>query len=130
MAEGIKEFAGTLRAEPVSLSELIHQYVRVAIETAVREELRAVLGTTPYERSEFRRGYRNGTKARTLTGPTGSVALSVPRATLFSVAGAQEWTSAIVPAINGECLRSRKRSSPRTWPAATRAGFAARSNHC
>ena len=97
MAEGIKEFAGTLRAEPVSLSELIHQYVRVAIETAVREELRAVLGTTPYERSEFRRGYRNGTKARTLTGPTGSVALSVPRATLFSVAGAQEWTSAIVP---------------------------------
>ena len=71
MGKGIKEPAGALRGEPVSLSELIHQYVRAAIETAVREELRAALGTTPYERSEVRRGYRNGTKARTLTGPTG-----------------------------------------------------------
>jgi len=97
MGKGIKEPAGALRGEPVSLSELIHQYVRVAIETAVREELRAALGTTPYERSEVRRGYRNGTKARTLTGPTGPVALSVPRATLFAVAGAKEWTSMIVP---------------------------------
>src|SRR3989442_783574 len=97
MGKGIKEPAGALRGESVSLSELIHQYVRAAIETAVREELRAALGTTPYERSEVRRGYRNGTKARTLTGPTGPVALSVPRATLFAVAGAKEWTSVIVP---------------------------------
>jgi putative transposase len=83
--------------DPVSLSELIHQHVRVAIETAVHEELRAALGTTPYERSEVRRGYRNGTKPRTLTGPTGPVALTVPRATLFNGAGAKEWTSAIIP---------------------------------
>ena len=65
--------------------------------TAVHEELRAALGTGPYERTEVRRGYRNGTKARTLTGPTGPVALTVPRATLFNVAGAKEWTSAIIP---------------------------------
>ena len=95
MAKGISNSVGAHAVEPVSLSELIHQQVRVAIETAVREELRAALGTTPYERSEVRRGYRNGTKARTLTGPTGPVVLSLPRATLF--AGTKEWTSRIVP---------------------------------
>ena len=56
---------------------LIHQHVRVAIELAVHEELRAALGATPYERSDVRRGYRNGTKARTLTGPTGAVLASL-----------------------------------------------------
>ena len=64
MAKGISNSIGAHAVEPVSLSELIHQHVRVAIETAVHEELRAALGTTPYERSDVRRGYRNGTKAR------------------------------------------------------------------
>jgi putative transposase len=95
MGKGISKSVGAHELEPVSLSELIHQHVRAAIETAVHEELRTALGTTPYERSEVRRGYRNGTKARTLTGPTGPVALTLPRATLFT--GAKEWTSAIVP---------------------------------
>jgi transposase-like protein len=95
MGKSIKQPVAPHELQPVSLSELIHQYVRVAIETAVHEELRAVLGASPYERSEVRRGYRNGTKARTLTGPTGPVALTLPRATLF--AGAKEWTSTIVP---------------------------------
>src|SRR2546427_2392252 len=97
MGEGIREGARAQELEPVSLSQQIHQHVRVAIETAVHEELRAALGTGPYERTEVRRGYRNGIKARTLTGPTGPVALTVPRATLFNVVGAKEWTSAIIP---------------------------------
>src|SRR2546422_5523468 len=95
MGKGIREDARAHELEPVSLSALIHQHVRIAIETAMHEELRAALGTTPYERSRLRRGYRNGTKTRTLTGPTGPVALTLPRATLF--AGAKEWTSRIVP---------------------------------
>src|SRR5947208_11618412 len=95
MGKGIREAAAAHGLEPLSLSALIHQHVRIAIETAVHEELRAALGTTPYERSELRRGYRNGTTARTLTGPTGPVVLTLPRATLF--AGAKEWTSRIVP---------------------------------
>src|SRR5437016_4534592 len=95
MGKTIREAPRALELEPVSLSELIHREIRVAIETAVHEELRAALGTTPYERSQLRRGYRNGTKTRTLTGPTGPVALTLPRATLF--AGAKEWTSRIVP---------------------------------
>ena len=97
MEKRISKSVGAHELEPVSLSELIHQHVRVAIETAVHEELRAALGATPYQHSEVRRGYRNGIKARTLTGPTGPVALSVPRATLFNVAGAKEWTSTIIP---------------------------------
>src|SRR5712692_10368469 len=95
MGKGIRKMRGAHELEPVSRSALIHQHVRIAIETAVHEELRAALGTTPYERSDVRRGYRNGTKVRTLTGPTGPVALTLPRATLF--AGAKEWTSRIVP---------------------------------
>src|SRR5712692_5762879 len=95
MGKGISNSVGAHEVAPVSLSELIHQHVRAAIETAVHEELRVVLGATPYERSEVRRGYRNGTKARTLTGPTGPAALTLPRATLF--ASAKEWTSAIAP---------------------------------
>jgi Peptidase A4 family len=54
MGTSIREAARTQELEPLSLSALIHQEIRVAIETAA-------LGTTPYERSEIRRGYRNGT---------------------------------------------------------------------
>jgi transposase-like protein len=98
MGKGIKEEARAQELEPVSLSELIHQHVRAAIETAVHEELRAALGTSPYERRDVRRRYRNGVRERTLTGPTGPVALTLPRATLFSGAGdVKEWTSSIVP---------------------------------
>src|SRR6266852_4359879 len=97
MSKGISKPVGAHEPALVSLSALIHQHVRVAIETAVHEELRAALGATPYERSEVRRGYRNGIKTRTLTGPTGPVALTVPRATLFADGGAREWTSAILP---------------------------------
>jgi hypothetical protein len=95
MGNSIREVPRALELEPVSLSELVHREIRVAIETAVHEELHAALATTPYERSQLRRGYRNGTKTRTLTGPTGPVALTLPHATLF--AGAKEWTSRIVP---------------------------------
>jgi transposase-like protein len=97
MGKSIRKPAGAPELEPVSLGGLIHQHVRIAIETAVHEELQAVLGATPYERSATRRGYRNGIKERTLTGPTGSVALTLPRATVFRAAGAKEWTSTILP---------------------------------
>src|SRR2546427_9682498 len=69
MGKGISQSVGAHELEPVSLSTLIHQHVRAAIETAVHEELRAALGTSPYERNEVRRGYRNGIRERTLTGP-------------------------------------------------------------
>ena len=55
MGTRIREGARAKDLESLSLSQLIHQEVRVAIETAVHEELRAALGTTPYERSEAAR---------------------------------------------------------------------------
>ena len=97
MGKGISKPVGADELESVSLGALIHQHERAAIERAVHEELRAALGTSPYERSEVRRGYRNGIRARTLTGLTGPVALALPRATLFRGAGAKEWASTIVP---------------------------------
>ena len=94
MDKGIRKPAAAPDIERISLGELIHQHVRVAIETAVHEELHVALGVRSYERHEGRRGYRNGTKTRMLTGPSGPLALTVPRATLF---GGREWTSALLP---------------------------------
>jgi transposase-like protein len=82
---------------PGSLGELIHVAVRHAIEVAVDEELTAALGARPYQRGGDRGGYRNGTKPRTLTGPAGPLALTVPRARLFSPAGPREWASTLLP---------------------------------
>ncbi len=83
--------------EEISLGVLIHQHVRAAVEQAVQEELAAVLGVELYERSEARRGERNGSKARTLTGPTGPLELTLPRARLFRPGGSEEWASKLVP---------------------------------
>jgi transposase-like protein len=94
MDKGIRKPTATPDIGRISLGELIHQHVRVAIETAVYEELHGALGVRSYERHEARRGYRNGTKTRTLTGPSGPLALTVPRATLF---GGHEWTSVVLP---------------------------------
>jgi len=82
-----------------TLGELIHREIREAIEEAVFEELEAALGRR-YERIEAgeRRGYRHGTRLRTLTGPTGPVELEVPRARLRDAGGeAHEWRSRLVP---------------------------------
>ena len=84
MAKGSRKSERTQEIEPVSLGELIHAQVRGAIEAAVHEELAVALEAAPYERNRTRRGYRNGVKRRTLTGPTGPLALTLPRGTLFA----------------------------------------------
>ena len=80
-----------------TLGELIHAAVRGAIEAAVEAELAATLGAGRYERRPARQGYRNGTKTRTLSGPTGAMALTLPRATVATSTGRQEWRSTLVP---------------------------------
>src|SRR5713101_6073626 len=98
MDQGSRKKPGAHEEQPVSLGELIHERVRGAIETAVEEELAAALGAAVYERTEARRGYRNGQKTRTLTGPTGPLALTLPRGVVFAAAGGgTEWASTIVP---------------------------------
>src|SRR2546425_9671035 len=95
MAKRIKKSEQLPEDRPVALGELIHAQVRVAIETAVHEELAIALGAGRYERHDARRGYRNGVKTRTLTGPTGPLALTLPRATVEATG--REWRSTIVP---------------------------------
>jgi transposase-like protein len=68
-----------LAHEGMSLGVLIHRRVRAAVEQAVHAELSAVLGAELYERSEARRGERNGSKTRRLTGPTRPLELTLPR---------------------------------------------------
>jgi putative transposase len=79
------------------LGLMIHEAVREAIERAVDEELEASLGARLYARTEERRGYRNGSRTRTLTGPTGKFEMEVPRATMFTKSGREEWRSKVLP---------------------------------
>src|SRR6266702_116040 len=95
MAKRIRKSERLHEDRPVALGEFSQAQVRVAIERAVHEELAIALGAGRYERQSARRGYRNGVKTRTLTGPTGPLALTLPRATLR--APSREWRSTIVP---------------------------------
>ncbi|CAN5197970.1 IS256-like element IS1553 family transposase [soil metagenome] len=91
-----KSTLGKVEAAP-RLGVLIHEAVRKAIERAVEEELAAALGAPVYARTEERRGYRNGSRSRSLTGPTGKFEMNVPRATMFTKDGGDEWRSKLLP---------------------------------
>jgi putative transposase len=98
MEKSIRKLERLLEPTAITLGELIHENVRKAIELAVREELAVALGVLPYERSEDRRGYRNGTKQRTLTGPSGPARLEVPRGVIVDEEGREhEWKSRMLP---------------------------------
>ena len=97
MVEVIKKLQVVHDVQRAALGELIHDAVRIAIEQAVQEELSAALGAAPYERAEVRLGYRNGTRPRKLSGPTGPLPLKVPRATMFTARGEEEWASKVLP---------------------------------
>ena len=92
----------TIEAEVIQLREsighLLRRRVVEAIETVFEEELDAALGTSRYERSEERRGYRNGHQPRRVTTATGTAELSVPRARLEGEDGkTEEFRSEILP---------------------------------
>ena len=76
----------------------IRVQVRTWIEAIVQEELAAVLGAGSSVRvGESRRGYRHGTRARTLTTSLGPTTFTLPRARLFDETGATtEWRSTAV----------------------------------
>src|SRR4029453_1121330 len=125
MGKGIKEDARARELEPVSLSELIHQHVRLAIETAVHEELRAALGTSAPKSdvataTASGNGHSRDRPARLRSRFRGPPCSEAPA----RKSGPRRSSRA----ISGECRRSMKRWSPRTWQAATPDGFAARSN--
>ena len=61
------------------IRELLKRRVAEAVEVVLKEELAEVLGTTWYERSAVRRGYRNGSEERLITTSQGTRKIEVPR---------------------------------------------------
>jgi putative transposase len=74
------------------------RHIRAALDVALAEELAAVLGSDRHERTDQRRGYRNGSRERTITTPEGPRAVSVPRGRIVGRDGAtQEFHSQLLP---------------------------------
>lgn len=70
------EFAqAVLLDDPAFLREIVERTVQALLD----EEMTAHLGAERYERTGERRGYRNGTKPRTLTTRVGTLELLVPQ---------------------------------------------------
>jgi transposase-like protein len=84
----------------------VRERVKAIIEQVLEAELLAVLGAAPSARvGDHRRGYRNGTRVRTLTTSVGTTPVAVPRARLFAGAAAAEW--------HPQTLRRYERRTPR-----------------
>jgi transposase-like protein len=76
----------------------LRQRVREAIETILDEELAEALGCEAYQRSEGRRGYRNGSEQRPLTTEVGTREVRVPRGRLQQDDGTTtEFRSELLP---------------------------------
>lgn len=76
----------------------LRQRVREAIETVLEEELAGALGCEAYQRSDGRRGYRNGSEQRALTTEVGTREVRVPRGRLHQDDGTTtEFRSEMLP---------------------------------
>lgn len=80
-----------------SISSLLRRKVLEAVELVLEEELSEALGTGRYERSEERRGYRNGHETRRITTELGLQTLEVPRGRIDEGRGTREFQSQVVP---------------------------------
>lgn len=79
------------------IQQLLHGRVLEAIEAVLEEELSAALGSTRYERSERRRGYRNGVEHRQVTTREGTRELAVPRGRVAAGGSTTEHRSKLLP---------------------------------
>jgi putative transposase len=74
------------------------RHIREALDTALAEELAAALGSEPHQRTEQRRGYRNGSVERTITTPAGTRRVTVPRGRIAGPDGrTTEFHSQLLP---------------------------------
>ncbi len=97
MSEGTTGQADVIRLRQ-DISTLLHRRVLEAVETVLEEELAQALGTGRYERSEERRGYRNGHGTRRITTELGPQTLEVPRGRIVEEDGStREFQSEVVP---------------------------------
>lgn len=74
------------------------RHIREAIEVSLAEELAAVLGSGRHQRTDDRRGYRNGSIDRTVTTPDGTRTITVPRGRVIATDGmTEEFHSRLLP---------------------------------
>ncbi len=74
------------------------RHSREALDVALAEALAAALASDRHERTERRRGYRNGTVERTITMPEGTRTVTVPRGRVEGHDGAtREFHSQLLP---------------------------------
>ena len=66
---------GVLLDDPTFLKEIVERVVRQLLEVEMSEHI----GAAPYERSEYRKGQRNGYKPRSLRTRVGTLNLLVPK---------------------------------------------------
>ena len=78
--------------------KLLRRRVLEAMEIVLEEELSEALGSTRYERSESRRGYRNGSEKRMVTTSLGAEEIEIPRGRIFGPDGkTSEFRSEFLP---------------------------------
>src|SRR5438445_1960911 len=74
------------------------RHIREALDVALAEELGAALASDRHERTDQRRGYRNGSVERTMTTPEGTRTVTVPRGRIAGSDGATtEFRSELLP---------------------------------
>jgi putative transposase len=78
------------------LAEALRGKVREMIMTLAEAELTEVLAAGSYERSESRRGYRNGKRNRSISTGLGATVIELPRARIKDGEGAKEWQSGLI----------------------------------
>lgn len=89
---------GTIRQFRQDIEGQFRRHIREALDVALAEELAAALASNRHERTDRRRGYRNGSRERTITTPDGPRTVSVPRGRIGDAAGAtQEFHSELLP---------------------------------
>jgi len=81
---------------PDRLIEALRGKVREMIMTLAEAELAEVLAARSYERSEDRRGYRNGKRQRSISTGLGATVIEIPRARIGQGAGEKEWQSGLI----------------------------------
>ena len=73
------ECVENLLADQAGGEDLLRELLRSAAQAVMAEEVARHLGASSYERSEGRRGFRNGTKPRSLKTRVGELTLRVPQ---------------------------------------------------
>jgi transposase-like protein len=80
------------------IEEQFRRHIREALDAALAEELATALRSDRHERTDQRRGYRNGSRERTITTPDGPRAINVPRGRIVGRDSAtEEFHSQLLP---------------------------------